>query len=394
VAKAGKESGSKPLRVAVIGAGWGGELHQRAYAESPDAEVVAICSRTRSTAEELAAKAGVPGVYTSFDDMASAEELDVISVATPPSSHRQYTIAAAERGYHVLCDKPVALTAADAGAMVQAAEANGVRHATGFLSHQLASLRKLQSLIAEGAIGEVWEVHSRCPLAAPILPMNWMYDADAGGGSLAQHGQHMIEIVRWTLGKEFTAVCGELTHDVKETVVGPKFHNLLEAFGWAMKHKQEGGAEDLPKAEISADTGYAFAASLEGGVRAYFWEAMHSASVYFDQLEVFGSEGTLVWSAGSGLRLVRGRQPPQPIEVEGEAVGQDLSNPEVGHRYWKGLVQAFLDDVRGVEHEQYSTLYDAWKVQEVCDAVHASMESRSWENVPAGVVPAAPAAPS
>jgi predicted dehydrogenase len=385
----GVDGMSTPLRVAVIGAGWGGELHLKAYGQSDDAEVVAICSRTRETAEKVAEKFGVGSVYTDFDEMADAEELDVVSVATPPSSHAQYTIAAAERGCHVLCDKPVALTAPEVEDILRAVEPHGVRHATGFISHYIPPLRKLQALVADGAIGEVREVHFRSALGAPVLPMTWMYDLDAGGGALMQTGQHMIEIIRWTLGEEITAVGGELHFDVKEAVVGPRFHNVFEAFGWAAKRMKEGGGEDLPTEEVSADTGYAFTASLTSGARAHFWGAWHGASVYSDQVEVFGSRGTLVWEATGGLMLVRGRQPPQPIEVEGTADMRDVS--EAGAEHWRQLTQAFLDDARGVEHAPYSTLYDAWKVQQVCDAVKAATHSRTWESIPASEAAERPA---
>jgi predicted dehydrogenase len=377
------------VRVAVIGAGWGAGLHADAFSASPDAEVVAVCSRTRSHAEEFARRAGIPSVYTDFDEMAETEELDSISIATPPSSHRHYAVAAAERGYHVLCDKPAARTAADAEEMLHAVEAADVRHATGFISRSIPELRKLHGLLADGAIGEVREVHARCALGVPVLPMTWLYDAEAGGGALLQHGQHLIEIVRWVLGAELVAVSGELTYDVSEAVVGPQFHNVFDAFGWAAMRLKEGGGEELPRAPVTADTGYAFTAKLSSGARAYFWEAWHSASLYSDQLEVFGTAGTLVWRAGSGLTLVRGRQPPQQLDVEGSSEsGADLRDvAEQGKHHWGQLVEAFVQDILGRDHARYATLYDAFRVQEVCDAVQAATASRTWEPVGSNEVP-------
>jgi predicted dehydrogenase len=372
---------SAPLRVAVIGVGWGGQLHLGAYGKCPGAEVVAVCSRTRSSAEEVASRFGVPSVYTDFEEMASSEQPDVVSVATPTSSHRQYTLAAAERGCHVLCDKPVAMSVPEAEEMLRAVEAQGVRHATGFVSDFTPDLLKMRSLVAEGMIGEVREFHCRSALGGPILPMTWMYDADAGGGALLQHGQHLIEWARLILGDEITAVCGELTYDVKEAEVGPTFHNVFDAYDWAMKRMLEGGGEELPKAPVTAETGFDFAASLRSGARAHFWEAWHSASVYTDQVEVFGSRGTLVWSPNAGLRLVRGRRPPEQIEVEGGEAGGDPR--QTGARHWATLVQAFVDDIRGADHPRYPNLHDGCRVQQVCDAVFASDKSRAWERVPA-----------
>jgi predicted dehydrogenase len=377
------------LKVAVIGAGWGAGLHADAFSSGSDAEVVAVCSRTRSHAEEFARRLGIPSVYTDFDEMAESQELDVISIATPPSSHCHYTVAAADRGYHVLCDKPAAATAADAEEMVHAVEGADVRHATGFISRSIPELRKLHGLLAEGTIGDVREIHARCALGIPVLPMTWLYDAEAGGGALLQHGQHMIEIVRWVFGGELVAVCGELTYDVTETVVGPQFHNVFDAFGWAAMRLKAGGGEELPRAPVTADTGYAFAAKLSTGARAYFWEAWHEASLYSDQIEVFGTAGTLVWRAGTGLTLVRGREPPQQIEVEGASPsGADLRDvAEQGKRHWRELVDAFTQDILGRDHAPYATLHDAFRVQQVCDAVQAATASRTWEPVGSNEVP-------
>jgi predicted dehydrogenase len=378
---------TQPLRVAVIGAGWAAELHLQAYKGNSTTDVVAVCSRTRSTAEDVAARFDVPNVYTAFDELLQAEDLDIVSIATPPDAHRDFTLGAADAGCHVLCDKPVALTAQEAEELLRGVESRGVRHATGFIWRNDPALRRLRSLIGDGAIGEIREIHCRCAIGAPVLPMTWMYDAAAGGGSLMQHGQHIIDRARWLLGSEIAEVSGELTYDIKETVQGPKFHNVFDAFGWAAKRAREGGGDDLPMVEVTADTGYSFLALFENGVRAQFWEAMHSAGPSPDQIEVFGSDGSLVWSATSGLVKLQGRRPPEPIPVEGTSAsgaGDLRGAEEAGHRYWGELVQAFAADISGADHGDYPTIYDGWKVQQVVDAVRASTESRSWEGIPSG----------
>src|SRR5438132_7406932 len=98
---------SNRLRVAVIGAGWASELHLQAFAASPDTETVAVCSRTRSTAEQMAERFSVAAVYIDMGELFANEQLDVVSIATPPSSHAEWTIAAAEHGCHFRCHKPV-----------------------------------------------------------------------------------------------------------------------------------------------------------------------------------------------------------------------------------------------------------------------------------------------
>jgi predicted dehydrogenase len=370
-----------PLRVAVIGAGWASELHLQAYAASPDVETVAICSRTRSTAEQVAERFSVPRVHTDMAELFANEQLDVVSIATPPASHAEWTIAAAEHGCHVLCDKPIALTTSEAERMLRAVDDRGVRHATGFIWRNDPGIKRLRTELSNGTVGRIREVRCRCPLGAPVLPMTWMYDADAGGGSLMQHGQHIIDRVRWLTGEEIVEVGGQLLFDVEEAVIGPEFHNVFEAFGWAARHGRDTAA--LPKAKVTADTGYDFAGRLGSGIRVHFWEAMHSTGIISDQIEVYGTAGTLVWAAGGGLTIRRPgpHAKPEPIDVvqtSAAGAGDLRAAEEAGHQYWRELAQAFADDILGRESTPYSTLLDGLRVQQVVDAVRESTQTRSW----------------
>ena len=267
------------VRVAVVGAGWAGELHLKAFAAQPAVELVAVSSRTEPRARQVADAFGVPAVHTDLDRMLAEVRPDVVSVATPPSSHAHITLAAIAAGCHVLCDKPIATSAADGARMLEAAEAAGVKHASGFVWRNDPAILELRRLVAERAVGDVVEVHARCALGAPVLPMTWMYDAEAGGGALMQHGGHVIDRIRWVTGNEFAGVSGELLHDVKDAEVGPRFHNVMEAFAWAGRRMVEGG-EPLPRTAVTADTGYTLRAELANGVRVSLWELWHGVGTH------------------------------------------------------------------------------------------------------------------
>jgi predicted dehydrogenase len=196
-----------------------------------------------------------------------------------------------------------------------------------------------------------------------------------------QHGQHIIDRVRWLTGEEIVEVGGQLLFDVKEAVIGPDFHNVFDAFGWAAQHGRDTG--DLPKTKVTADTGYDFAGVLQSGIRVHFWEAMHSTGIVSDQIEVYGTAGTLVWTAGGGLAMRRPgpRAKPEPIDVgttSAAGAGDLRAAEEAGHQYWRELAQAFADDILGRESAQYSTLLDGLRVQQVVDAVRESTQTRSW----------------
>jgi predicted dehydrogenase len=371
----------QPLRVGVLGAGWAGELHLEAFAASPAAEVVVLGSRTRSVAEDVAARHGVPRVVHDVDELFACD-LDIVSVATPPASHVELTLKALSAGAHVLCDKPTALTGGGAAQILEAAEAARVRHASGYIWRNDPALLRVRSLLADGAIGRVVDVHARCALGAPVLPMTWMYDLDAGGGALMQHGGHVIDRVRWLLDDDLVEVSGEPIHDLSEAVVGPTFHNVMHAFGWAAQRARTPHPEQLPTAPVTADSGYRFSAVTRSGTRAHFWESWHHVGPVPDVVELHGTQGALSWAGAEGITLVRAGREPERIEVPGssEAGSRDLKDLRVvGQRLWARLVQAFLDDIQGLPHEPYPTLLDGWKVQQVIDAVRRSGASRCWE---------------
>ena len=110
------------VKIGIIGAGSISASHLAAYRENPDAEVVAICDIVKERAEERARQFNIKGVYSSADEMLSQEQLDAVSVCVWNSAHAECTIKALEAGCHVLCEKPMATSAADAERMLSTAK--------------------------------------------------------------------------------------------------------------------------------------------------------------------------------------------------------------------------------------------------------------------------------
>ena len=123
-------TGMRAIRVAVIGAGFMGERHARIYAGLPDVELVAVCDVHEEAARELAERTGAPAHYTDFAELLRRDDLDAVSVCTPDGLHREPCEQALAGGRHVLVEKPIATTVADAEAIVAAARGSG-RHTAG-----------------------------------------------------------------------------------------------------------------------------------------------------------------------------------------------------------------------------------------------------------------------
>ena len=113
------------MKVAVIGLAGVGRAHVDRWTESPDAELVSVCDIVPQITDDCASQYGIKG-YTSTEEMLDTEDLTAISICTPPKVHLALTRAAAERGIHVLCEKPMASTVSDCQEMIDVCKSAGV----------------------------------------------------------------------------------------------------------------------------------------------------------------------------------------------------------------------------------------------------------------------------
>ena len=141
------------IAIAVVGTGFGARIQVPALRASGRFDVVALVGRRRDHTAELAARLGVPGALTRCDEALALPGLQAVSVATPPDTHAAYAVAAASAGLHVLCEKPMARTLAEAQAMLAAVRAAGV---VGMIDHEFRfdpSRAMLTRLLRAGALG-------------------------------------------------------------------------------------------------------------------------------------------------------------------------------------------------------------------------------------------------
>ena len=136
------------VRVGVIGTSWYADMmHLPNLKSHPRAELAAICGRNRERAEEMARKYEIPRVFTDYRELIEEGDLDAVVVATPDDLHHPMTMAALDAGLHVLCEKPMALNAGQAGEMYDKAEAAGVKHMVFFTYRWWPSYRYLKQLV-------------------------------------------------------------------------------------------------------------------------------------------------------------------------------------------------------------------------------------------------------
>ncbi len=209
----------KKVRIGLIGAGFMGKSHAVAFRNvplvfSPSAEPVLelLAEVDEETARKAASALGFRRWSGDWRALVTDPEIDVVDITTPNHLHKEMALAAIAAGKHVYCEKPLALTAADAKEMADAAEAAGVKTLVGFNYLKNPATGLVKDLIGRGEIGDI--VHFRGTfdqdtLADPRQPFSWRFQRDlAGSGALGDLASHAINMAQHLVG-EVAEVCAQ-----------------------------------------------------------------------------------------------------------------------------------------------------------------------------------------
>lgn len=203
--------GGETLRVGIVGAGsWAQQAHLPGFAACPGVEIVALCESDPVRAAEAAAAWAIPAVYPSAAAMVAALPVDLISVVTPDDAHDGDVRAALAVGAHVLCEKPLATTLAEARALADLAQEAGVMTQVGFAMRFAPAMTRLRQIVTSGEIGELRLLQAfqqNGQFLDPAAPFHWKMDAArTGGGAVVEYGIHTIDLALWIMGAA-SSVC-------------------------------------------------------------------------------------------------------------------------------------------------------------------------------------------
>ncbi len=189
------------LKIGIIGVGGISAVHIDAYRHNPHAELYALCDIDAEKLREKGNRYGIERLYTSAEEMLSAlPELDAVSVCTWNSAHAPCAIAALNAGKHVLCEKPMAVNAALAGQMLEAARRNRRVLMVGFVRRFGQDCRLVKDFIDAGALGDVYFAKAKY-IRRSGNPGGWFGDRSrSGGGPLIDLGVHVIDLLRYLMG--------------------------------------------------------------------------------------------------------------------------------------------------------------------------------------------------
>ena len=224
-------SGGKPLlRVGMVGYGFMGAAHSQGWRVAPrffdlpaTPSMDVIVGRDADAVAAAAATWGWRESATDWRDLIERDDIDVIDIVTPGDTHAEIAIAALQAGKHVLCEKPLANTVAEAEAMADAAAAaaeNGVYAMVGFTYRRVPAATFARDLIAAGKVGEITQVRAAYLqdwLIDPQVPRSWRLQKElAGSGALGDIGAHAIDLAQYVTGLSLASVSGTMETIIKQ----------------------------------------------------------------------------------------------------------------------------------------------------------------------------------
>jgi len=392
----------RPLRVAMIGYGFMGAAHSVGWRQAPRVfdlpvavEMAVIVGRKADAVAQAAATWGWAESATDWREVIARDDIDIVDIVTPGDSHAEIAIAALAAGKHVLCEKPLANTMAEAEAMACAAAdaaARGIRATVGFTYRRVPAVTLLRDLISDGKIGRVQQVRAAYRqdwLVDPDMPLAWRLQKEhAGSGALGDIGAHIIDMTQFVTGQNVDAVSGTVDTIVKQRPLQGAGSGLsgtaAEGFG-----------------EVTVDDVALFTGRLSGGALASF-EATRFATGRKNALtiEVSGDEGSLVFDLERLNELqFYDRTAPEALQGFTTILVTEPAHPYVaawwpaGHvlGYEHGFVHQAKDFVEGIHAgaDVHPTFDEGLSVQRVLDAVERSAAHDSAWTRSVAVVPAA-----
>jgi len=330
------------IGVAIHGAGWVSGEHIKSYGKNPNTQVVAICSRTKESAEARAAEAGLSDVriYTNYEEMLGDPAVQAVSLCSPPNLHPQETIAAARAGKHILIEKAVANDPISLGEMTAAVREAGVKTVVSFVLHWNMEFQWIKRMLAEQAIGDIFyaEVDYWHNIGPWYKQYTWNIKKDIAGSAFLSAGCHAVDAIRFFTQREITEVTAYANQLNKEYEYPTNLIGML---------KFEGGAIGKVSTVFDCQCPYAFNIDLLG-----------SAGTIRDN-KIFAKEyfgGATDWVTVPTIRPDSG---------------------DVSHHPFDGEIGHFVDCILKDE-ESHVNLADAAKTHAVCYAIDRSVaESRT-----------------
>jgi predicted dehydrogenase len=371
----------KTINVGLIGTKFMGRAHSNAYVSAPkffalraDVALKAACGRDEKAAAAFAAQWGWESVETDWRALVARDDIDLVDVCTPNDVHKEIAVAAAKAGKHVLCEKPLAMNAAEAEEMVEAAAAAKVVNTVCHNYRRVPAVSLAKQMIEAGELGEIFHfrgVYLQDWIVPKDFPLVWRLRKElAGSGAHGDLNAHIIDLAHWLVGP-IAQVTGMMKTFITE-------RPLPDGKGTG---------------KVTVDDATAFLARFESGAVGTF-EATRFATgrKNGERFEINGSKGSVVFdlerlnelqfyssadAAGRhGFRLIQVTDPGHPYIAAYWPPGHIIG-------YEHSFINTVADLINGIVDGTpvHPTFADGLATQKVLDAVEQSATGGAWVSV-------------
>lgn len=358
------------VRIGMLGGGFIGQMHSLAFTTAGlsrvepaiSADLVALADRDEKLADELAGRYGWSMTTADCHDLLN-QDLGLFVNAGPNDMHTEVTLAAAQAGITVFCEKPLAATADEAHRLWKSVESTGVEHRCAFMHRFIPAIQLARAMVRAGELGEVRHYRSTflLDMLGPNGELSWRFDRGrAGAGAVGDLGSHHIDIARFVLGEiaQVTALMKTWTSD------------------------PQGVISDVN------DDAFAALATLDNGATAVF-EASRVAAAHnlSGRIEIDGSRRSLSWSMdrlnelvirepGQGPRVQPVTRPRHPYEGFWLPGGIQGSHPLGWNECFAHQAHDILGLAAGTLDESVAaTFEDGYRVAEIVDTIQQAGSS-------------------
>jgi len=394
---------SEQLRVGMVGYAFMGATHSVAWRtvnhafDLPlSAQMTAVSGRSPEGVAAAAAKLGWAEHTTDWRTLIDRDDIDLIDICTPGDTHAEIALAALAAGKHVLCEKPLANTVAEAREMAAAAAkaaSSGVRAMCAFNYRRVPAVALMRQLVRDGRIGTIRHVRASYLqdwIVDPQFPLVWRLQKElAGSGALGDIGAHIIDLTQFVTGQSISSVSALTETFVKQRPLTSGSSGLSAA------------SDGTNLGDVTVDDAALFLARLDGGAVATY-EATRFATGHKNALrvELNGSLGSLAFdferlnelefydatlpSAEQGFSLIQVTESEHPYMSAWWPPGHGIGYEHTFTHEVRDLIEAIATG-----QQPTPSFADALQVQLVLDAVSRSAETAQWATVEPALEPAA-----
>ena len=385
--------GKRKVNVAMIGYQFMGKAHSNAYRQvgrffdlGVEPVMKVVCGRSEAKVKAAAENFGWEEYSTSWEEVIARPDIELVDIASPNNTHALITQAALKAGKHVLCEKPLAISAADAKTSYELAKSTGLINGICHNYRKAPAIAYAAQLVKEGRLGKIRHfrgTYLQDWIVDPTVPLVWRLDKNvAGSGSHGDLNAHLIDTARFVMGSEFTEVIGLAETFIKQRPL------LADTDGGLSGFKSTG-----EMGEVTVDDVTSFLARFENGATGTF-EATRLAPgrKNYNRWEINGEHGSIAFNL-ERMNEIEIYLNDDPAGLQGFHTVQatETVHPYMS-AYWPvahiiGYEHTFINMVKDLfdaiaKGESFTPDFlDGYRNQAVLEAVEVSAATRQWVSV-------------